>query len=129
MHCPNCGAAVKEGNFCSYCGAKLTEDTKRIEVKIDKRIEDLAELKRVELEERESRIKLKQAEEEHKHEMAESKLRQRLMRKELHQGRGCFLKFLIGFLVLGAFAGFNQHVTASIILLAVATILVYISRR
>lgn len=128
MHCPNCGAAVKEGNFCSYCGAKLTEDTKRIEVKIDKRIEDLAELKRVELEERESRIKLKQAEEEHKHEMAESKLRQRLMRKELHQGRGCFLKGLIGFLVLGGIALAREAPVTSAILFIVVIALVFISR-
>lgn len=86
MNCPNCGAAVKEGNFCNYCGAKLITDPKRVEIKIDQRIEDIADLKRVEYEEQESRIRQRQAVEEHKQEMAESKLRQKLMKKELRQG-------------------------------------------
>lgn len=32
MNCPNCGAAIKEGKFCNYCGAKLPEEPK-IDVK------------------------------------------------------------------------------------------------
>lgn len=32
MNCPNCGAAIKEGKFCNYCGAKLPDDTQHIEV-------------------------------------------------------------------------------------------------
>ena len=128
MNCPNCGAAVKEGNYCNYCGAKLIDDPKLIEVKIDKRIEDVAELKRVEYEERESKIRLKQAEEEHKHEIAESKLRQKLMKKELHQGRGCFLKGLIVFLVLGGIAVSRESPVTAAILFLVVIALAFISR-
>lgn len=32
MNCPGCGAAITEGKFCSYCGAKLPEEPK-IDVK------------------------------------------------------------------------------------------------
>ena len=54
--CPSCGSAVKdEGRFCSYCGAKLPDDTKRVEVKID----NTAEIKRVEYEEQESLLRQK----------------------------------------------------------------------
>lgn len=60
MNCPNCGSAVKEGKFCNYCGTKLPDDTKRVEVKIDKRIEDVAEVKRASYEELESAIRQKQ---------------------------------------------------------------------
>lgn len=61
MNCPNCGAAIKEeGRFCNYCGAKLPDDTKRVEVKIDKRIEDVAEVKRASYEEKESILRQKQ---------------------------------------------------------------------
>lgn len=56
MNCPNCGAAVKEGKFCNYCGAKLPDDTKRIEVNINKKIEDVAEIKRAEYETQESEL-------------------------------------------------------------------------
>lgn len=28
MNCPNCGAAIKDGKFCNYCGAKLPEEAK-----------------------------------------------------------------------------------------------------
>lgn len=129
MNCPNCGAAVKEGNFCNYCGAKLIEDPKRIEVKIDKRIEDIAELRRVEYEEQESRIRQRNIIEAHKNEMAESKLRQKLMKKDLRKGRGCFLDALIGFLVLGACAGITQHVAVSIVIFAVVIIILFVSRR
>ena len=60
MNCPNCGAAVKEGKFCNYCGAKLPDDTKRVEVNINKHIEDVAEIKRASYEEQESKIRQKQ---------------------------------------------------------------------
>ena len=56
MNCPNCGAAVKEGKFCNYCGAKLPDDTKRVEVNINKKIEDVAEIKRASYEEQESQL-------------------------------------------------------------------------
>lgn len=56
MNCPNCGAVVKEGKFCNYCGAKLPDDTKRVEVNINKRIEDVAEIKRAEYETKESEL-------------------------------------------------------------------------
>ena len=60
MNCPNCGAAVKEGKFCNYCGAKLPDDTKRVEVNINKRIEDVAEMKRADYETDESKLKQRQ---------------------------------------------------------------------
>lgn len=60
MNCPSCGAVVKEGKFCNYCGAKLPDDTKRVEVKIEKRIEDIAEVKRAAYEEKESELRQKQ---------------------------------------------------------------------
>lgn len=60
MNCPNCGAVIKEGKFCNYCGAKLPDDTKRVEVKIDKRIEDVAEIKRADYETEESKLKQRQ---------------------------------------------------------------------
>ena len=59
MNCPNCGAVVKEGKFCNYCGAKLPDDTKRVEVNINKRIEDVAEMKRADYETDESKIRQK----------------------------------------------------------------------
>ena len=124
MRCPSCGAAVKEGNFCNYCGAKLTEDPKRIEVKIDKRIEDVAELRRVEYEEQESRIRQRQAEETHENEMAESKLRQKMMKKQLRQSNGRFLKFLIWFCVLGGCATIIRQPTTGVIMFAIAIVLV-----
>ncbi len=60
MNCPNCGAVVKEGKFCNYCGAKLPDDTKRVEVNINKRIEDVAEMKRADYENEESKLRQKQ---------------------------------------------------------------------
>ena len=70
MNCPNCGAVVKEGKFCNYCGAKLPDDTKRFEINFNQRIEDVAEVKRAEnefaidsrmadLEEKESKLRQK----------------------------------------------------------------------
>ena len=59
MNCPACGAAVKEGRFCIYCGAKLPDDTKRIE--ISKRIEDVAEMKRADYETEESLLRQREA--------------------------------------------------------------------
>ena len=60
MNCPNCGAVVKEGKFCNYCGAKLPDDTKRVEVNISKRIEDVAEMRRADYETDESKLKQRQ---------------------------------------------------------------------
>ena len=68
VKCPNCGSAVKdEGKFCSYCGAKLPDDTKRVEVKID----NTAEIKRAEYEEQESLLRQKKM----KHDLAKEKRR------------------------------------------------------
>ena len=33
MNCPNCGAAIKEGKFCNYCGVKLPEEAK-VDIKL-----------------------------------------------------------------------------------------------
>lgn len=55
--CPDCGASLTDDSrFCKYCGAKIDDGVKRSEVKIDinKRIEDVADIKRAEREERES---------------------------------------------------------------------------
>lgn len=60
MHCPNCGSPVKEGRFCNYCGAKLPDDTTRVEVNVNKRIEDVAEMKRADYETEESKLRQKQ---------------------------------------------------------------------
>ena len=63
MKCPSCGSPVKEGRFCNYCGAKLPDDTTRVEVNVNQRIEDVAEIKRAELESVESQLRLKHEEE------------------------------------------------------------------
>lgn len=60
MNCPNCGAVIKEGKFCNYCGAKLPDDTKRIEVNVHKKIEDIAEMKRADYETDESKLRQKE---------------------------------------------------------------------
>lgn len=80
MNCPNCGAAVKEGKFCNYCGAKLPDDTKRVEVNINKKIEDVAEIKRASYEEE------------------ESKLVQKMMKRDLRRSRikiGFFATYIV----------------------------------
>ena len=86
MNCPNCGAVIKEGKFCNYCGAKLPDDTKRVEVNINKRIEDVAEVMRA------------------NYETEESKLRQKQMKKELRGSKIkwiiCGILFLIGIILL-----------------------------
>lgn len=64
MKCPQCGAEVREGKFCNYCGASLPDDTKRVEVKIDKRIEDVAEVRRAEYEAKESELRQKKMKKE-----------------------------------------------------------------
>lgn len=54
INCPNCGSPVRtEGKFCSYCGAKLPDDTKHVEVVID----NIAEVKRAQYEEQESKLR------------------------------------------------------------------------
>ena len=55
MKCPSCGSPVKEGQFCNYCGAKLPDDTTRVEVNVNQRFEDVAEIKRTEYESAESK--------------------------------------------------------------------------
>lgn len=83
MNCPNCGAAVKEGKFCNYCGAKLPDDTKRVEVNINKKIEDVAEIRRASYEEQESLLK------------------QKMMKRDLLKGR-IKAGFLIAYIVITA---------------------------
>lgn len=60
MNCPSCGAAIQDGKFCKYCGAKLPDDTKRTEV----RIENLAEMKRADYETEESKLRQREKEAE-----------------------------------------------------------------
>lgn len=57
MNCPSCGAVIKEGKFCNYCGAKLPDDVKRSEVVVRKYIEDAAEIKRADYESEESKLR------------------------------------------------------------------------
>lgn len=60
MNCPSCGAAVQDGKFCKYCGAKLPDDTKRVEV----HIENVAEMKRADYETKESKLRQREMEAE-----------------------------------------------------------------
>ena len=65
--CPDCGATLKDDSqFCNYCGAKIDDGVKRMEIKIDKRIEDVAEVKRAGYEEKESAMRIRKAEAEFK---------------------------------------------------------------
>lgn len=62
VKCTECGASIQDDSkFCKYCGAKIvTEDLKRIEVKID----NTAEIKRADYEEKESQLRQKKMERE-----------------------------------------------------------------
>lgn len=62
MNCPSCGAAVQDGKFCKYCGAKLPDNTKRVEV----HIENVAEMKRADYETEESKLRQREKEAEFK---------------------------------------------------------------
>ena len=55
VKCTECGALIQDDSkFCKYCGAKVVqEDLKRVEVKID----NTAEIKRAEYEEKESKLR------------------------------------------------------------------------
>lgn len=55
VKCTECGAAIQDDSkFCKYCGAKIVLDqTKKIEVKID----NAAEIRRAEYEEKESKLR------------------------------------------------------------------------
>lgn len=55
VKCTECGASIQDDSkFCKYCGAKIVqEDLKRIEVKID----NTAEIKRADYEEKESKLR------------------------------------------------------------------------
>lgn len=57
VKCTECGASIQDDSkFCKYCGAKIVqEDLKRIEVKID----NTAEIKRADYEEKESELRQK----------------------------------------------------------------------
>ena len=74
--CPDCGASLTDDSkFCKYCGAKIDDGVKRMEIKIDKRVEDVAEVKRASYEEK------------------ESLLRQKKMKRELRKGRAKMIFF------------------------------------
>lgn len=63
--CPDCGASLTDDSrFCKYCGAKIDDGVKRSEIKIDinEHIEDVAEIKRAEYEEKESRARIRSIE-------------------------------------------------------------------
>lgn len=62
VKCTECGASIQDDSkFCKYCGAKIVdENLKRVEVKID----NTAEIKRAEYEEKESRLRQKKMERE-----------------------------------------------------------------
>lgn len=63
--CPDCGASISEDSqFCKYCGAKIDDGIKRSEININKRIEDVAEIRRADFEERESALRVKKMERE-----------------------------------------------------------------
>lgn len=55
VKCTECGASIQDDSkFCKYCGAKVVqEDLKRVEVKID----NTAEIKRADYEEKESKLR------------------------------------------------------------------------
>lgn len=55
VKCTECGASVQDDSkFCKYCGAKINLDNvKKIEVKID----NTAEIRRAEYEEKESKLR------------------------------------------------------------------------
>lgn len=66
--CPDCGASITDDSkFCKYCGAKIDDGTKRIEVKIDKHIEDAAEMKRASYEEKALEHQIKKENREYRH--------------------------------------------------------------
>ena len=70
LKCPDCGASLTDDSrFCRYCGAKIDDGVKRTEIKIDKHVEDVAEIRRAEYEEK------------------ESLLRQKKMKRDLRKGR------------------------------------------
>ena len=80
VKCTECGASIQDDSkFCKYCGAKIVQDElKRVEVKI----ENTAEIKRADYEEK------------------ESEFRQKMMRRELRmkglKWKICGVLFLIG---------------------------------
>ena len=83
VKCTECGASIQDDSkFCKYCGAKVVqEDLKRVEIKID----NSAEIKRAEYEEK------------------ESELRQKIMKRELRmkglKWKICGVIFLIGLIM------------------------------
>lgn len=83
VKCTECGASIQDDSkFCKYCGAKIVLDqTKKIEVKID----NTAEIKRADYEEK------------------ESELRQKMMKRELRtkglKWKICGAVFLIGLIM------------------------------
>lgn len=87
--CPDCGASLKDDSrFCNYCGAKIDDGVKRMEININKKIEDAAEIKRASYEEK------------------ESLLRQKKMKRDMRKGRiktffflGCVAITVIMFIV------------------------------
>lgn len=83
VKCTECGASIQDDSkFCKYCGAKIEDkNLKRVEVKID----NTAEIKRAEYEEK------------------ESELRQKMIKRELRmkslKWKICGVLFLIGLIM------------------------------
>ena len=83
VKCTECGASIQDDSkFCKYCGAKIVqENLKRVEVKID----NTAEIKRADYEEK------------------ESELRQKMIKRELRmkslKWKICSVLFLIGLIM------------------------------
>ena len=100
--CPDCGASLTDDSrFCKYCGAKIDDGVKRVEVKIDKRIEDVAEIKRASYEEQESLLRQKKL----KHEYRAGKAKRVLLLSLLI----CSLGFLIPLYIINPKYDANQE--------------------
>ena len=103
MKCPNCGAEVKEGKFCNYCGASLPDNTKRFEVNINKRVEDVAEMKRADYETEESRLRQKQE----------------LRKYRARSTRRIAILIVLAISIIGMLIGMNSNAGGSIALMTI----------
>lgn len=103
MKCPSCGSPVKEGRFCNYCGAKLPDDTTRVEVNVNQRIEDVAEMKRADYETEESKLRQKQE----------------LRKYKAHSTRRIAILVLLAISVIGAIIGIVTNPKGNLAILVV----------
>lgn len=118
--CPDCGATLTDDSrFCKYCGAKIDDGIKRMEIKIDKRIEDVAEVKRASYEEQ------------------ESLLRQQKMKQELKKGKSkriavvialvlSLLPFLVAIVSNSSSSSVSLAATAALGLIVACLIVAYV---